>query len=503
MAVLFPKWPTDRLKKSQPSLDQGGLPLVLYEKAQSALRLHALDAAAEAGGLFPGQALADARAICPHLVAVEARPLEDAAAFQKLCERFMRYSPAVSLQRTGEAFVDVTGCERLFGGEAAILADLARRLEAAGFSAKIAVAQTPGAAFALAAAGVGGVLAASETKAALAPLPVDVLRIDAAVAERLRRMGLKRVGQLYDMPRAPLAARFGKELLTRLDQALARETEALPLLFPAPHYYAEMRFAEPISSLDAAMERVRKLAEDLGEALLKAGKGGRRFELTFFRVDNQTARVSVRTSAATKSPAHIARLFDMRLDGLRSDIDAGFGFELLRLGAFETEKAPVLQHEAFDRAAADAALSELKDRLSNRLGARRVCRLELKDSHLPEEADAMVPATAPPSAASSDADPGLRRPVKILSHPEEIEALAQIPDGPPVRFSWRRVSYRLVRASGPERIADEWRRQDSVKPTRDYYRVEDEEGRRYWIYREGLYERETGTPRWYLHGFFA
>jgi len=502
MAVLFPKWPTDRLKKSQPSLDQGGAPLALYERAQSALRLYALDAAAESLGLFPGQALADARAICPHLVAVEARPLEDAKAFQKLCARFMRYSPAVSVQRTGEAFVDVTGCERLFGGEAAILADLARRLEAAGFSAKIAVAGTPGAAFAFAAAGVGGVVAAPETKAALAPLPIDVLRIDAVAAERLRRMGLKRVGQLYDMPRAPLTARFGKELLMRLDQALARETEALPLLFPAPHDYAEMRFAEPISSIDAAMESARKLAGDLGETLLKAGKGGRRFELTLFRVDNQMARVSVRTSAATNSPAHIARLFDMRLDGLRSDIDAGFGFELVRLGAFETEKTPALQHEAFDRAAADAALSELKDRLSNRLGARRVCRLDLKDSHLPEHADALVPATAPPAAAV-DADPGLRRPVKILSHPEEIEALAQIPDGPPARFSWRRVSYRLVRASGPERIADEWRRQENAKPTRDYYRVEDEEGRRYWIYREGLYEREAGTPRWFLHGFFA
>ncbi len=159
----------------------------------------------------------------------------------------------------------------------------------------------------------------------------------------------------------------------------------------------------------------------------------------------------------------------------------------MRLSAFETEKTPSLQHAAFDRASEDAALSELQDRLSNRLGARRVCRLELKDSHLPEHADALIPATTP-RENSANVDGSLRRPVKILSFPEEIEALAQVPDGPPVRFSWRRVSYHIIKASGPERIADEWRRQEEPRPTRDYYRIEDEAGRRYWIYREGLYD---------------
>ncbi len=277
MAVLLPKWPTDRLKKLQPSLDRGGSRVVLYEKTKSALRLHALDAAAEALGLFPGQALADARAICPDLVAVEARPDEDAKAFEKLCERFMRYSPAVSIQRTGEAFVDITGCERLFGGDEAVIADIAGRLQAAGFLAKLAVAQTPGAAFAIARCGRGGVIPAAQTKAALAPLPVEALRIDEAAAESLRRLGLKRIGQLYDMPRAPLTSRFTKQLLLRLGQALGHDAEALPLLFPAPHYYAEMRFAEPVVSVDAVMESARKLSDDLGGTLSKAGKGGAAF----------------------------------------------------------------------------------------------------------------------------------------------------------------------------------------------------------------------------------
>ena len=466
------------------------------------LRLHSLDATAETSGLFVGQTLADARAICPDLIAVEAHLHRDAQAFEEFCEGFIRYSPAVSLQRIGEAFIDITGCERLFGGERAIVADVAMRLQRVGIYAHIAVAQTPGAAYAFASCGIGGIIPPEETKAALAPLPVEALRIDAAVAENLRRLGLKRIGQLYDMPRAPLTARFTKQLLTRLGQALGHEAEPLPLLFPSPRYYAEMRFIDPVVSNEEIMKSVKNLATELARALSNEGRGARCFELTLFRVDNEILRISVRASDLVQSPTHIARLFADRIAPLKIDVDAGFGFEQARLSSFETGKVATLQYAAFERAAADTALSELKDRLSNRLGARHVCRIDLKDSHLPEYADALVPSAEPEDAMIS-ADVRLRRPVKILPKPEIIEVMAQVPDGPPIRFRWRRVSYRITRASGPERIADEWRRQEGVRPTRDYYRVEDENGRRYWVYREGLYERETQDPKWFLHGFFA
>ncbi len=501
LAVLIPRWTTDRLRR-RPSLDGVAAPLVVSERVQNALRILALDAGAEAMGLFQGQALTDARAMCPGLVAVEARPQEDARDFERLCERFMRYSPRVALYRIGAAFIDITGCEKVFGGEGEIIADIKGRLTHAGFAASLAVAPTPGAAYALASCGWEGTISPAEIKPALAPLPIEALRIGGAALENLKRLGLKRIGQIYDMPRAPLTARFSRELLLRLGQALGCEAETLTFVRPAPHYYADMRFAEPVATLDAVAGCVKALSDEIGENLSKAGKGARRFELSLFRVDNDVSRVCVRTSGAAKSPAHIARLFANRLDDLKSDIDAGFGFELLRLEAFETQSVHAVQHAAFDRAIADAAVSELKDRLSNRLGARRVCRLEVRDSHLPECADALIPATAPEAAAAA-ADPSLRRPVRILPHPEEIEALAQAPDDPPVRFRWRRVSYRIIKANGPERIADEWRRRETTKLTRDYYRVEDEEGRRYWIYREGLYERETDAPKWFLHGFFA
>lgn len=501
MAVLFQKWPTDRLKKLKPSLKDCTAPLVLYEKAHNALRVHAFDEAGDRAGLFIGQPLADARALCPDLVAIKANAEEGREAFEKFSERFLRYSPLASIWKTGEVFIDIAGCERIFGGEARILDDVSDRLKKSGLSAKIAIAQTPGAAHAFAAFMSGAIIPAEKTKETLALLPVEALRIDAASAEKLRRFGLKRIGQLYDAPRAPLTARFRETLLMRLAQASGYEAEPLTYIASPPDYSATMRFAEPVMSIDSVIESLKELSATLCTSLSKAGKGGRRFELLLFRVDNKTARILVGTSGPVKSPAHIARLFSNRLEDLRDDIDAGFGFDQLRLSAFEADRIAVSQHDAFERSASDAGLSELQDRLSNRLGVQRVCRIELRDTHSPERADALVPmAAGAGKAVLNDWPP---RPVRILSHPEAIEALAQVPDGPPVRFQWRRVTYRIIRANGPERIADEWFLPCQARPPRDYYKVEDEVGRRYWIFREGLYGGGSAAPKWFMHGFFS
>ncbi len=502
MAVLAPKWPTDRLKRGKPSLNDPCRPLVTYEKAQNALRLDAVDGNAENLGLFKGQALTDARAMCPHIIPVEARRQEDAKAFTKLCEGLIRYSPIVSIEGVGEAFIDITGCEKLFGGEENIFGDITDRLKKSGVESCIAIADTAGAAWGLARYGKGGALSPGATKAGLATLPIEALRLDAPVAEGVRRLGLKRIGQLYDMPRAPLTARFTKHLLTRLGQALGAEPEPLTPLRPAPHHYADLKLAEPIAHLDAVFECLKRLCDELSVKLFKAGKGGRRFELTLFRVDNEIARIAVGTSQPARESAHIQRLFKDRLDDLGGDYDAGFGFEQFRLGAFETGGVAQHQHAAFDQNFTDEGLAELKDRLSNRLGARHVCHLRLNTTHLPERADHFEPVMQSFSSPAAINDDRIR-PIKLLPQPEEIEALAQVPDGPPIRFKWRRVSYRVAKASGPERIGDEWWRQEMQKPTRDYYRIEDENGRRFWIFRDGLYERETAEPKWFLHGFFA
>jgi len=501
MAALFPRWPTDRVRKQNPSLEKRGRPRVLYEKAKNALRIYALDARAESVGLFPGQALADARAMCPELVAAKARAAEDAAHFKQLSARLIRYSPIVSIYRTGEAFIDITGVQHLFGGEEAMRADIETRLKNAGFEALIAVADTAGAAWSVAKYGKGGLVAPGGVRKALAALPIEALRLEASVAEGLRRLGLKRVGQLYAMPRAPLTARFTEHLLARLGQALGDAPEPLTPLCPAASYHADLKLAEPVMSVDAVFECLERLCEELSARLYKAGKGARRFELMAFRVDNHIARVSVGASRPARKAVHIARLFKNRFDAMAGH-DAGFGFEQFRLNAFETSDVADRQQAIFDGEIAEEALGELKDRLSNRLGIEAVCRLRLQASHLPERESRFEPALTPSSGLAEIAG-GERGPVKLLARPEEIEALAQVPDGPPVRFKWRRVSYAVARASGPERIGDEWWRQAEAKPTRDYYRVETQEGRRYWIFREGLYERETAAPKWFLHGFFA
>lgn len=502
MAVLLPRWSTDRWRRKDPSPERVGAPLVLYEKAQNALRIYALDKHAQSLGLFVGQALADARAMCPELLVAEADPAEDADKFKQLSERLIRYSPLVSVYQTGEALIDITGCQHLFGGEAAICADIEARFERAGFEAQIAIADTAGAAWGAAKYGRGGVVPSGGIKETLAPLPVEALRLEAPVADGLRRLGLKRVGQLYALPRAPLTARFKDHLLTRLGQALGNVAEPLTPLWPPPSYYADLKVAEPISSVDAVFECLQRLCETLSARLQKAGKGGRRFELLLFRVDNHVARISVGASQSARKATHMARLFKNKLDAMEGLHDAGFGFEQFRLCAFETSAVGARQQAMFDADVAEESLGELKDRLSNRLGAYAVCRLRLQDSHLPERAGRFEPVLAASlkSAEIKGAEDG---PLKLLTRPEEIEALAQVPDGPPVRFKWRRVSYSVARASGPERIGDEWWRQADANPTRDYYRIETQEGRRYWIFREGLYERETATPKWYLHGFFA
>ncbi|MEQ8748496.1 MAG: DNA polymerase Y family protein [Amphiplicatus sp.] len=494
------------MKKQRPSLEERSAPVVIHEKAKSALRIRAMDARAAKLGFYQGQALADARAIEPKLIAFETDAKEEAQSFRRLAEALMRYSPVVSVQATGELFIDITGCQRLFGGEEAILNDLRQRIVRAGYSMRAAIADTAGAAWALARFGDLEIASESAQRSAIASLPVEALRLPPDLSDRLRRLGLKTVGQLYDMPRSPLTARFTKALLSRLGQALGTEPEPLVPVIPAPRYYAERKLAEPVSTVDAVKSILAPLAHDLAVDLARDSAGARRFELALFRVDNVVMRLELGASAPARDAKHIARLFENRLDDLKDAYDAGFGFELLRLSAFDVRPLGVRQRAAFDlqsdREAQDEALAELKDRLSNRLGATNVRRISFRNSHLPERAAHFTPAVNP--ANPSDVAPvDHARPVKLLPRPEEIEALAEVPDGPPIRFKWRRVSYTVARANGPERIADEWPGKETAGPTRDYYRVETPEGRRYWLFREGLYGAETTNPRWFLHGFFA
>jgi protein ImuB len=346
--------------------------------------------------------------------------------------------------------------------------------------------------------------------ASVAGLPVAALRIAAEDEALLDRFGLKRVGELYGKPRAPLVARFGFRLVTRLDQVLGHLDEVLAPRKPAPQLSAERRFAEPIAEEAMLLQSIASLSRALQAALIRHGLGARLVEAAFFRVDGVVARVSVGTAAPLRAADSMAMLFAERLSALSSDWDSGDGFDMVRLAVLAAEPLDAAQIDLAGAAENDAALTRLIDQLGARLGPAQITRFVARDTHIPERAVSAAPLSAPAAAAPAWALPEVHaetppdRPLRLFSRPEPVEVIAEVPEGPPLRFRWRRAMHDVARAEGPERIATEWwRPQDAARATRDYYRVEDSQGRRYWLFREGLYGREPGRPSWYVHGLFA
>jgi protein ImuB len=481
-------------------------PLAIVERVGSALRLAAVDARAAAGGCASGMALAAARAVCPSLRVVPAAPHEDAGLLDAVADWCDRYTPLVALDPPQGLLLDVSGCAQLFGGEAALLAELLDGLRGQGFEARAAIADAAGPARALAWFTLGGVAPSGEERGVVAALPVAALGLDEPVRLGLARAGLKTIGEVAVRERAELSARFGAHLLAALDATLGIADPPISPRRPAPSFVVEQRFAEPIATVEAALATLAALADALARRLEAAGQGLRFAEVAFFRADGKVERVGLGVGAATRDPKLLMRLFRERLDALADPLDPGFGYDLMRLSALAAEPL-VPRAPAFDpRDRERAELAELVDRLAARHGRTRVLRLRPQDAHRPEAEAAFEPAQGFCEAQGSWAPDGEGRnprPLRLFATPEPIEALAEIPDGPPLRFTWRRATHHVVRAEGPERIALEWWRPGEAAPTRDYYRVEDSFGARFWIYRDGLYGREALHPRWRLHGLFA
>ncbi|GLK74330.1 DNA-directed DNA polymerase [Ancylobacter dichloromethanicus] len=483
-------------------------PLVFVEKVRGALRLAALDRAAHRAGLAPGLTLADARARLPGLAVLDHDPAADAAFLGEVADDCDRWTPLVALDAPEGApdglILDITGCAHLFGGEAALRARLLAHLERHGLGALAVIAGTPDAARALARSGRGGVVPPGGEAAAVAGLPVARLGVSAETVTGLSRAGLKTIGDLAARPATPLAARFGVELLVRLDRTLGREDVRLVPRRPLPACIAERRFAEPIARTADIEATLALLVDDLALMLEARGEGGRAFEACFFRTDGAVRRLRVETARPLRDGVALARLWRERIETLADPLDPGFGFDLVRLGVLRSEPLTPAQVSLDGRAVEEEEVAALVDRLAVRLGRERVLRFLQRDTHDPDRASALVPAGAavPSAAPAGSAAEALARPLTLFDPPQPVEALAEVPDGPPLRFRWRRVVHEVARAEGPERLAPEWWRRPEETPTRDYYRVENREGRRFWLFRAGLYEREPGAPRWFLHGLF-
>lgn len=454
--------------------------------------------------------LADARAMQPKLEAVEAEPEEDARALDNIAAWCERFTPIVVVDPPEGLFLDITGCAHLFGGEEKLRAELVTRLHAQGFGARAAIAPTPGCAWAFARyrreaspplRGEGEGLAE-----ALAALPVEALRLDTDAAALLRRLGLKTIAHILHAPRSSFTARAGERAMLRLDQALGRTQEALTPRRPPPPVFALRRFLEPIFTADVVLQVTQDLCDDALEKLDLRGAGVLRAELVLFGVDGRDRVIGVNVSKPLRDVKPLMRLFREKLNIVGENLDAQFGFEAARLDVVRLARidgdARTLVGVA-EAAASAEAIGAIVDVLSSRLGAKRVVRPQLHDDHGPERAVGWRAALAKITETTMVKPPNdgvQRRPVRLFSPGQPIEVLASVPDGPPLRFRWRRVMREVVRAEGPERISGDWQK---LEMTRDYYRVEDKQGRRYWLYREGLYGESEKPPLWYVHGLFA
>jgi protein ImuB len=503
LCAWSPDWPIAswRRRRSAPSDSAPAAPFALVETVRGVRRLAAADVAAARLGLFPGQKATDALALVPGLVLADAEPDKDARALEALVEWCVRFSPAVAADPPDGLFLDIEGLDHLWGGEAWLMEDFSRRLARAGIAVRLAIADTPGAAWALAHFGPAGTIAPPGGQARLLePLPPAALRLEPQAAAQIERLGLKTLAQLFPMPRAPFAKRFGAQALTRLDQALGRAPEALAFRRPPTPWLARLAFAEPISQ----PEDLARVAEDISAVLCArlqvAGRGALRYELAFHRLDGRAEAREVGLSRAACDPSRIARLLKPKLE----TVDPGFGIEAATLAAREVEPLALRQGRLDAAGGADEAdLAPLIDRLANRLGEARVWTAAPVESHVPELAVAHGPALAPPSAGW---DPEAPRPLRLFRRPQPIEAMAPVPDDPPIQFRWRGQLHRVRRAEGPERVGEEWWKRpiEAADPARvrDYYRLEDQEGRRFWVFRAGLYE--PGPPaKWWLHGVFG
>jgi protein ImuB len=508
LALWLPRLPTDRLQRRTRSVSPEPPPLVIAAKTGNALHLTALDRKASALGLRMGMPLADARAMIPALDVANADVPADRRLLENLADWSMHYTPLVALDPPHGLLLDITGAAHLFDGERGLLDRARARLSRQGFAVQGAIAGSAVAARALARYRDGAVVPPGEDTKAVAPLPVDALDLDPAITHAFRHAGLKTIGQVASRKRTELTSRFGAQMVFALDHALGQAEKPISPRLPLPDYMAERIFAEPLVAEDAILETLRGLAASLGRLFAERGEGARRLEATFFRADGQVRRIVVATAGPTRDPLIIARLFRERLSALVDPLDPGFGFDLIRLAADRAERCET-ETAGFDaRANEDREIAFLVDRLAARFGGTRILVFQPNDTHIPEAAAVALPAqAAEPSGLSwkaiREAGEGPRRPLRMFAKPEPIEATAEVPEGPPVRFRWRRVLHEVTLAEGPERIAMEWWRHQTPLPTRDYFRVEDANGRRFWVYREGLYGRETAATRWFLHGLFA
>jgi protein ImuB len=499
ICVWLPNWPITRLSLTSPDCAAPDRPLAVVAVHGSKRRILTVNRIAHERGVMLDQRLADAKAIAPDLVTVTADREADNAALGALSRWAQRFTPSTAANAPGGLWLDITGCARLWRGERRLIEALIEQLSARGIPCRAAVADTFGAAWAFArCTDRYHILPPGGHRDLLPDLPVGLLRLEAETLAGLRRMGVKTIGQVMAVPRAQLARQFS-DLLPRLDQAMGDVSEAIAFEQPPSPWFESAAFANVITAPKDLQGSVDLLAARLCQRLAEADQGAKRFEVRFFGADNSIQSISAVIPLAGHDARTIATMLAARLE----TIDPGFGIEVVTLRASRVESLAERRIAMEGRGGGLANIAPLIDKLGNRLGLNNVWRFAMTESHGPERSVTQAAAMAAPQQQVWQN--GWARPIRLLSRPEPIEVTAALPDYPPRQFRWRRVTRRIRHAEGPERAAPEWWQEPKDKAPakiRDYYRVEDESGARYWVYRDGDYS-DPGGPRWYIHGFLA
>ncbi|MFD1787857.1 DUF6504 family protein [Sphingomonas floccifaciens] len=512
-SVFLPTWSTDRLRRTAAkSRPEAGAPAV--GPLATAIPVHgrrviaAVDAAARALGAAPGMTVTKARMLAPGLQVVDAEPEADADGLRRLALwAGSRYSPLVAPDPPDGLWIDVTGCASLFSTERALLKDLHRRASAFGLTVQIAVADTAGCAHAVARhvpAGRPVTVEPGEHRKAIALLPVSSLRLEQPTVEGLRKLGFDRIEQLIGAPRGPLAKRFGRALHRRLDQALGNMPEPIEPIFPEHLPRARRAFMEPIATPEAFGRVIGDLAADVVGQLVRVGRGARRLDCLFHRVDGHLQAVRVGTATPTRDDSHMAKLLRAKVE----TVEPGLGIEAMTLIVPLSEAMGASQRDGLETGMGRGPdLASLVDALSNRFGSGSLHRAAPRAGAMPERSVDRPVALAVPGGVAWDDD--LPRPARMLARPEPVDVIALLPDDAPRMFVWRGRRFPVTRGDGPERLYGEWWRDGGVEgerpyTVRDYYQVETATGGRYWLFRLGDgVNPSTGPMRWFIHGAFA
>lgn len=475
------------------------VPFVFAAPDHGRMMITAVNPLAFSFGVEVGMRGADAKAICPGLEVLDDKPDRPKNLLRGLGEWCVRYSPSVSIDEFGMdgLLLDVSGCPHLWGGEREYLKEIVNRLKSKGYTVRLAIADTPGAAWAVSRFGkVTPLIPSGEHVDALLSLSPEALRLEDTILAKLRKLGFYQIKSFIGMPRSVLRRRFGEDFLLRLAQAIGTEAEALiPLKVPVA-FSERLACMEPIKTKTAIEIAIQKMLENLCNRMQSEGKGLRTGILTGYRIDGKIVQVSIGTSGASHSVSHLFKLFQLKIDQIRPAL----GIELFVLDAPKVEDVDVPQEEMWSSKPGlnDNSVIRFLDRVAGKVGAQAIHRFLPATRYWPERA--ISKAASVTEKASTPWRTDKPRPTEMLKVPAPIEVMALIPDHPPKFFIYKGVRHLVSKADGPERIEREWWMDKGEH--RDYYQVEDEEGCRYWLFRSGHYGGEQ-QHKWFIHGFFA